>query len=97
MAFNEILKGFKPSLVEVSEKGKNRKDNKYKSGYSAEVIEQSRQAAREMAESGENMRSIPIGWESGHLYLSSDKNMVIGTETITVDGKIYYIGLAKNE
>ena len=78
----------------MSESKKYSESFKRESQYTPEIIERASQVAREiMANPEPPIRSFQFGEKQGELYVSSDPKVVVGTETITVDGQIFYLGL----
>lgn len=77
------------SEYRTGEPGQNRE-----SRYTAEILEQAMAIARQiMAEPETPVRSFVYGQQGGELYVSSDAELVVGTETVTVDGQTFYIGI----
>jgi hypothetical protein len=64
-------------------------------GYAEDLIIKAINAAREMISTEETLRAVQFGHEHGHIWLSSDKNLVVIDNIILVDGKEFFIGLFK--
>jgi len=63
--------------------------------YSKDITELAIAEAKKMIASGEKIKEIPFGWQEGSFWLTTNKNLIIGTERIDIDGIPFYIGLLK--
>lgn len=77
----------------MSEFGKHVPEGVTGSEYSPEIISNVEQVARKMIASGETDRTIGVG--GAMLFVSTDKHHLIGEMLVIVDGKDFYVGIAK--
>lgn len=56
------------------------------------LLVKAKEAAKKMITGGEIISSIPFGGQEDVIFLSSDPNLVKGTDEFELDGKKFFIG-----
>lgn len=86
-----LVKTIKYLIENKKPKGKNMSTPT--TNYSPEVMALAKKNAEEMLVSGETIRKVQFGHETGFFYLSREAEKVIFDKEIEVGGKTFYIGV----
>lgn len=87
-------KKFNNLLIQIMSEVKRFDGSKKESQYTAEIIEQAAQVAREIIREAESpIRVFQFGQAAGELYVSRDPSLIVGSESFVVDGETFYIGV----
>lgn len=68
---------------------------KLESRFSAKLLAQAREAARNMRMKGEDMVPLTLGEQSRAYWISTDAEQLIGSQKFEVDGTTFYLGMRK--
>ncbi len=60
-------------------------------------IEDAKREIEIMKRTGEKIRPLPFGVENDTIFVSPDRNLLLGFDVVEVDDIIYFIGFKKME